>query len=144
MFVGVASDRDGQNLPNVVMALKPASSSPPGDGPHADYRHPGGAVVPALHFCHPCLAPAWFSPIATRCGAPHQVIRAANRSGSPCTSPATRHRRSASDKEGAIVAYRILHRLDARLRYVADTPWTAISGDNGWRASENVAPGDVN
>ena len=46
------------------------------------------------------------------------------------------------DKEGAIVAYCIPHDWMRAYVYVADTPWTAISGDNGLARIENVAPGD--
>ena len=141
VFVGVASDRDGQSLPNVVMALKPVGRHS-ATAPTQITVTQEGAGFQALHLRHPCRLQRGVRQ-SRHGGAPHQShSRAANRSRSPCTSPATRHRRSRFDKEGAIVAYCILHDWMRAYVYVADTPWTAISGDNGLARIENVAPGD--
>ena len=141
VFVGVASDRDGQSLPNVVMALKPASSQPPATAPtqitvtqealsfkpYISVIRAGSSVV----FANRDTVEHHIKSFSS--SKPFEI--AVHKPGD--TPPPIRF-----DKEGAIVAYCILHDWMRAYVYVADTPWTAISGDNGLARIENVAPGD--
>ena len=141
VFVGVASDRDGQSLPNVVMALKPASSQPPATAPtqitvtqealsfkpYISVIRAGSSVV----FANRDTVEHHIKSFSS--SKPFEI--AVHKPGD--TPPPIRF-----DKEGAIVAYCILHDWMRAYVYVADTPWTAVSGDNGLVRIENVAPGD--
>ncbi len=141
VFVGVASDRDGQSLPNVVMALKPAGSQPPATAPtqitvtqealsfkpYISVIRAGSSVV----FANRDTVEHHIKSFSS--SKPFEI--AVHKPGD--TPPPIRF-----DKKGAIVAYCILHDWMRAYVYVADTPWTAISGDNGLARIENVAPGD--
>jgi len=141
LFIGIASDRDGQALPNVVMALKPI-----------------GAVAPAtaavnITVTQEALA---FKPYVTAIRSGSSVIFA-NRdqvehhiksfsSSKPFEiavhKPGDTPAPIRFEKEGAVVAYCILHDWMRAYVYVADTPWFAVSDANGFSRVENIPPGD--
>lgn len=141
VFVGVASDRDGQSLANVVMALKPIGSPAPATAPtQFTVTQEGLAFKPYISVIRAGSSVVF----ANRDTVEHHIKSfssskpfeiAVHKPGD--TPPPIRF-----DKEGAIVAYCILHDWMRAYVYVADTPWTAVSGDNGLARIENVAPGD--
>jgi len=140
-FIGVASDRDGQGLPNVVMALKPLGTPAPRTEPtqitvtqealtfkpYISVVRSGSSVV----FANRDTVEHHIKSFSS--SKPFEI--AVHKPGA--TPPPIRF-----DKEGAIVAYCILHDWMRAYVYVADTPWTGISGDNGLARIENVPPGD--
>lgn len=141
VFVGVASDRDGQSLPNVVMALKPVGAPAPATAPtQITVTQEGLAFKPYISVIRAGSSVVF----ANRDTVEHHIKSfssskpfeiAVHKPGD--TPPPIRF-----DKEGAIVAYCILHDWMRAYVYVADTPWAAVSGDNGLARIENVPPGD--
>lgn len=141
LFIGVASDRDGQALPNVVIALKPVGVAAPTTAPTT------------ITVTQEALA---FKPYVTAIRSGSSVIFA-NRdqvehhiksfsSSKPFEiavhKPGDTPAPIRFDKEGAVVAYCILHDWMRAYVYVADTPWFAVSGDNGLARVENIPAGD--
>lgn len=141
LFIGVASDRDGQALPNVVMALKPVGVAAPAMAPTT------------ITVTQEALA---FKPYVTAIRSGSSVVFA-NRdqvehhiksfsSSKPFEiavhKPGDTPAPIRFDKEGAVVAYCILHDWMRAYVYVADTPWFAVSGDNGLARIENIPAGD--
>ena len=142
VFVGVASDRDGQSLPNVVMALKPAGSPP--------RRRPTQITVTqeALSFKpYISVIRAGSSVVfANRDTVEHHIKSfssskpfeiAVHKPGD--TPPPIRF-----DKEGAIVAYCILHDWMRATVYVADRRGRQSPATTAWRASRTWRPATMN
>lgn len=141
LFVGLASDRDGQALPNVVMALKPigatAPTTPPVNitvtqealsfKPYVTVIRSGSSVI----FANRDQVEHHIKSFSS--SKPFEI--AVHKPGD--TPPPIRF-----DKEGAVVAYCILHDWMRAYVYVADTPWFAVSGDNGLARVDNIPPGD--
>lgn len=141
-FLGLASDRDGQALGNVVITLKPIGRPTP--------------VTPAQEIVV-SQENATFKPyisvirtgstvvFANRDNMEHHIKSfssskpfeiAVHKPGD--TPPPIRF-----DKEGAVVAYCILHDWMRAYVYVADTPWYAMtSATTGLSRIENVPAGD--
>lgn len=141
-FSGIASDRDGQALVNVVVSLKPmgrAAVATPTQQvivtqenatfkPYITVIRTGSSVV-----------------FANRDNMEHHIKSfsssksfeiAVHKPGD--TPPPIRF-----DNEGAVVAYCILHDWMRAYIYVADTPWYALTAaSSGIARIENVPPGD--
>lgn len=141
LFVGVASDRDGQALPNVVMALKPIGAKAPDTAPASIT-----VAQEALTFKPYVTAIRSGSSVvfANRDKVEHHIKSFSSSKPfeiavhKPGDTPAPIR----FDKEGAVVAYCILHDWMRAYVYVADTPWFAVSGDNGFARIENIPPGE--
>ena len=141
-FLGIASDRDGLALVNVVISLKPvgrpAPATPPQEivvsqedllfKPYISAIRVGSSVV-----------------FANRDRVEHHIKSFSSSKPfeiavhKPGDTPAPIR----FDKEGAVVAYCILHDWMRAYVYVADTPWFALSSQTtGIARIENVPPGD--
>jgi plastocyanin len=141
-FVGVAADRDGQALVNVVMSLKPvgraAPASPPEQivvsqedlafKPYISVIRSGSSVI-----------------FANRDKVEHHIKSFSSSKPfeiavhKPGDTPAPIR----FDKEGAVVAYCILHDWMRAYVYVADTPWYGLTAQpTGIARIENVPGGD--
>ena len=141
-FSGIASDRDGQALVNVVVTLKPMG--------RAAVATPAQQVIVTQEN-------ATFKPYITVIRTGSSVVFA-NRdnmehhiksfsSGKPFEiavhKPGDTPAPIRFDNEGAVVAYCILHDWMRAYIYVADTPWYALSAaPSGIARIENVPPGD--
>lgn len=141
-FSGIASDRDGQALANVVVSLKPigraAVATPVQEAivtqenatfkPYITVIRTGSSVVFANRDNMEHHIKSFSS------SKPFEI--AVHKPGD--TPPPIRF-----DKEGAVVAYCILHDWMRAYIYVADTPWYAMTAaSSGIARIENVPPGD--
>jgi plastocyanin len=141
-LVGLAGDRDGQALANVVVALKPVGRAAPATAPEE-------LVVSQqdLSFRPYISAIRLGSSVvfANRDKVEHHIKSFSSSKPfeiavhKPGDTPAPIR----FDKEGAVVAYCILHDWMRAYVYVADTPWYAITAANtGLVKIENVPAGD--
>lgn len=141
VFIGVASDRDGQVLPNAVVALKPIGRPAPPTSPTTiTITQEGLSFRPYVS----ALRSGSSVIFANRDTVEHHIKSfsssrpfeiAVHRPGD---TPAPIQ----FDKEGAIVAYCILHDWMRAYVFVADTPWSAVAGESGFARIEGVPPGD--
>jgi plastocyanin len=141
-LVALAGDRDGQALSHVVITLKPigraAPATPPEEiivsqqdlafKPYVSVIRLGSSVV-----------------FANRDKVEHHIKSFSSSKPfeiavhKPGDTPAPIR----FDKEGAVVAYCILHDWMRAYVYVADTPWYAITGlTSGFAKIDNVPMGD--
>ncbi len=141
-FVGIAGDRDGQAMASVVMSLKPigrtAPATPPEEivvsqqdlafKPYISVIRIGSSVV-----------------FANRDKVEHHIKSFSSSKPfeiavhKPGDTPAPIR----FEKEGAVVAYCILHDWMRAYVYVADTPWFALTAAaTGIAKIENLPPGD--
>lgn len=141
-LVALAGDRDGQALANVVMTVKPigrAAPSTPAEEivvsqqdltfkPYISVVRVGSSVV-----------------FANRDKVEHHIKSFSSSKPfeiavhKPGDTPAPIR----FDKEGAVVAYCILHDWMRAYVYVADTPWFALTAaSTGIAKIENLPPGD--
>lgn len=141
-FSGIASDRDGQALVNVVVSLKPMGRAPVATPaqqvivtqenatfkPYITVIRTGSSVVFANRDNMEHHIKSFSS------SKPFEI--AVHKPGD--TPPPIRF-----DTEGAVVAYCILHDWMRAYIYVADTPWYALTAaSSGIARIENVPPGD--
>lgn len=141
LFIGVASDRDGQALPNAVIALKPIGAAATATSPTTiTVTQEGLAFKPYVTVIRSGSSVVF----ANRDQVEHHIKSFSSSKPfeiavhKPGDTPAPIR----FDKEGAVVAYCILHDWMRAYVYVADTPWFAVSGDNGLARVENVPPGE--
>ena len=141
-FLGVASDRDALALTNVVVSLKPIGRAAPATAaqeitvsqenatfkPYISVIRMGSSVV-----------------FANRDNMEHHIKSFSSSKPfeiavhKPGDTPAPIR----FDKEGAVVAYCILHDWMRAYIYVADTPWYALTAaSSGIARIENVPAGD--
>ena len=141
-FLGVASDRDALALTNVVVSLKPIGRSAPATPaqeitvsqenatfkPYISVIRMGSSVV-----------------FANRDNMEHHIKSFSSSKPfeiavhKPGDTPAPIR----FDKEGAVVAYCILHDWMRAYIYIADTPWYALTAaSSGIARIENVPAGD--
>jgi plastocyanin len=141
-FTGVAGDREGQALPHVVITLKPigraAPTTPPEEiivsqqeltfKPYISVLRVGSSVVFANrdrveHHIKSFSSSKPFEIAVHKAGDTPAAIR--------------------FDKEGAVVAYCLLHDWMRAYVYVAETPWFALTRVNtGIAKIDNVPAGD--
>ena len=141
-FLALASDRDALALPNVVVSLKPVGRAAPATPaqevvvtqenatfkPYISIVRVGSSVVFANRDNMEHHIKSFSS------SKPFEI--AVHKPGD--TPPPIRF-----DKEGAVVAYCILHDWMRAYIYVADTPWFALTAaSSGIARIENVPPGD--
>ncbi|MBL8309055.1 MAG: methylamine utilization protein [Burkholderiales bacterium] len=141
VFIGVASDRDGQVLPNAVVALKPIGQPAPPSAPATiTVTQEGLSFKPYVSVVRSGSRVVF----ANRDTVEHHIKSfssikpfeiAVHRPGD--TPPPIQF-----DKEGAIIAYCILHDWMRAYVFVADTPWAAVAGESGFARIEGVPPGD--
>lgn len=141
-FLGLASDRDGQALVNVVVSLKPVGRAAPVSPvqemvvtqenatfkPYISVIRTGSSVV-----------------FANRDNMEHHIKSFSSSKPfeiavhKPGDTPAPIR----FDKEGAVVVYCILHDWMRAYVYVADTPWYGMTAaSSGIARIENLPPGD--
>lgn len=141
-FLALASDRDALALTNVVVSLKPIGRAAPATPaqeivvtqenatfkPYISIVRTGSSVVFANRDNMEHHIKSFSS------SKPFEI--AVHKPGD--TPPPIRF-----DKEGAVVAYCILHDWMRAYIYVADTPWYALTAaSSGIARIENVPPGD--
>ena len=141
-LVALAGDRDGQALGNVVISVKPigraAPATPPEEivvsqqeltfKPYISVVRVGSSVV----FANRDKVEHHIKSFSS--SKPFEI--AVHKPGD--TPPPIRF-----DKEGAVVAYCILHDWMRAYVYVADTPWFSLTGSStGIAKIENLPPGD--
>lgn len=141
LFIGVTSDRDGQALANAVIALKPIGAAATTTAPATiTVTQEGLAFKPYVTVIRSGSSVIF----ANRDQVEHHIKSFSSSKPfeiavhKPGDTPAPIR----FDKEGAVVAYCILHDWMRAYVYVADTPWFAVSGDNGLARVENVPPGE--
>lgn len=141
-FLGIASDRDGQALVNVVVSLKPVGRVPSATAaqeivvsqenatfkPYISVIRMGSSVV-----------------FANRDNMEHHIKSFSSSKPfeiavhKPGDSPAPIR----FEKEGAVVVYCILHDWMRAYVYVTDTPWYSMTApSSGIARVENVPPGE--
>ncbi len=139
--VAVAGDRDGQGLPNVVIALKPVGLVAPAAAPetitvtqdnlqfkpYISVIRKGSSVV----FANRDTVEHHIKSFSS--SRPFEI--AVHKPGD--TPPPIRF-----DSEGAVVAYCILHDWMRAYVYIADTPWYGVSNTTGSTRIENVPAGE--
>jgi plastocyanin len=141
LFIGVASDRDGQALPNAVIALKPIGVTAAATAPATiTVTQEGLAFKPYVTVIRSGSSVVF----ANRDQVEHHIKSFSSSKPfeiavhKPGDTPAPIR----FEKEGAVVAYCILHDWMRAYVYVADTPWFAVSGDNGLARVDNIPPGE--
>lgn len=142
IFLALASDRDGLALVNVVVSLKPVGRAAPATPaqeiivtqenatfkPYISVIRSGSSVVFANRDNMEHHIKSFSS------SKPFEI--AVHKPGD--TPPPIRF-----DKEGAVVAYCILHDWMRAYVYVADTPWYAVTAPlSGIARIENLPPGE--
>ncbi len=141
-FVGSASDRDGQSLANVVMSLKPVGrSAPPTPPQEITVSQEDLVFKPYISVIRSGSSVVF----ANRDKVEHHIKSFSSSKPfeiavhKPGDTPAPIR----FDKEGAVVAYCILHDWMRAYVYVADSPWYSITAQTtGLARVENVPPGD--
>ena len=142
VFLGTASDRDGLALSNVVMSLKPIGRAAPATSvqeivvsqenatfkPYISVIRVGSSVV-----------------FANRDNMEHHIKSFSSSKPFEIAvhKPGDKPAPIVFEKEGAVVAYCILHDWMRAYIYVADTPWFSVTGEaSGIAKIENVPAGD--
>lgn len=140
-FIGVASDRDGQVLPNAVVVLKPiGQSAPPAAPTTINITQEGLSFKPYVSVLRSGSSVIF----ANRDTVEHHIKSFSSSKPfeiavhRPGDTPAPIQ----FDREGAIVAYCILHDWMRAYVFVADTPWSAVAGESGFARIDGVPPGD--
>lgn len=140
-FVGVAGDRDGQALTSVVMTLKPVGRAAPATAPEQIIvSQEDLAFKPYISIIRTGSSVVF----ANRDRVEHHIKSFSSSKPfeiavhKPGDTPAPIR----FDKEGAIVAYCILHDWMRAYVFVADTPWYGQTASTGLVRIENVPAGE--